>query len=776
MSDDQPTIPDYIEAAEATYLRTPPPGWAPLMEDGAADEMSDPTHGFFAEAFVDPSGQVIIAYEGTELNAFNPSGPIYALESVATDTALFLAQQPQALTDAKTFAVQAALDASSQGYSSNQIFLTGHSLGGAEAEAAAVATGLGGDTFGAPGITITGSSANANLIDFIDYGDPVGNFATDTAAGSYYAPPGVAHVGQVEMVGSPSSATALTTEAEIYSALLSLRANPLWSNTIASGLPLADLIAGAALVTDMAVALGTNIPQHLLGNYASDLNYTLLSDGTVIQNGSVGPIITPSTNGFIDQITGDVPFASYSDTVSSSDQVTQVTATTTNGFTDTVNLGASAGSDQAIEDGYNASNQLTDIIQVNADDSQIDTFYNLSGGFIEDEVFSFDSNGDMTSTTVAFTNGNSITFDAGTYDAGAGLSYDAASNTLSATLMANGIDFATVNVNATGAGILTLYPGPLGDITPTEMFNFSAAGNIDVTAPSAGTSTLQSLANYLTELGDPLTAAELDQADENFLSPATPPTVVTQGTVNGSTDTFYDPPNNATITGPTSATVDGVVVPITTNILRDTGGSITEDTLTNIQELDVDNEVNFSPAVIISGNQFNYFQQITASLGSGVLIIADSGTFSELGKNFGPDILLIAGSWQGTTLIGETLGASTYGNDTLIASGPGALLNAGMGVDILESSSEGDTQFNAEYGLAAGSVIEGFGGDNRLFVSGNIAGATITGVQALYWGPSLTLTAAQLNEFSQIFPQTGDSLVAATSGVLQSCWQGALLQ
>jgi Ca2+-binding RTX toxin-like protein len=510
---------------------------------------------------------------------------------------------------------------------------------------------------------------------------------------------------------------------------------------------------------------------------------------TVDANGNVNGLTT-SSNGVtlgadtesMNSSTGAITNTDQVDNSNGTTEYTQTTTVNSNGNTTAsisgngnvvvlnnavITLAASA---QATTDGND------NVIKVNAGDTVsvngTDTI-TLAGdanfaATLANDMVVVDSLGDVSfsalqtgnnAITLNFTNGNSITLDTGTYT---GLSFNPTSNTLSATLMANGLAVGTLSLNASGGGSVTLDTGIIYSSPITESIAVPATGNMLLAAPVAGTSTLQILADYFTALGDPLTAAQLNQANENFLSPATPPTVVTQGTIGGTkngsietyTDTFIASANNETITGPTSAVVNGVTVPITTNILRaPTAVSITQDTLTNIEELDVSNSSLFTQGVVVSGDQFNSFQTITSAAGVGVLTIADSGSFSETG-NFTPlgmaAILLTAGSWQGTTLTGWKLGASMYGNDTLIGTGPDALLDAGMGVDTLEGSSSGDTEFNARYGLAAGSVVAGSGSNNTLFASGDISGATITGVQTLYALAALTLNLAEFNSFNTI--------------------------
>jgi hypothetical protein len=113
---------------------------------------------------------VVIAYRGT-----------VTLFDYLSDAQLAFGKKPSQFDAAVDFALQdetASPYPSSSGYS---YFVTGHSLGGAEAEDVAAVLGLGGDTFGAPGVskilTAGGVLSNgANLTDYVIAGDPIGNY------------------------------------------------------------------------------------------------------------------------------------------------------------------------------------------------------------------------------------------------------------------------------------------------------------------------------------------------------------------------------------------------------------------------------------------------------------------------------------------------------------------------------------------------------------------------------------------------------------------------
>jgi hypothetical protein len=179
--------------------------WTPI----AADYI--PTDGFFAGAFLTNDNQIIIAYEGTVFNLFSTFGTA----TVKDDYAIFEGKIAQALVDAGNFAVSISAEAASYGVSQSDIFVTGHSLGGIEAEYASLKLDLTGVAFGATGLPgYTQKSVQPNFVTYVDYGDPVGNFASNmpflTGEMGYAPSSGMDHVGSVVMVGNPTDALGLS--------------------------------------------------------------------------------------------------------------------------------------------------------------------------------------------------------------------------------------------------------------------------------------------------------------------------------------------------------------------------------------------------------------------------------------------------------------------------------------------------------------------------------------------------------------------------------------
>ncbi len=163
-----------------------PPGFTFLAQSLAVDL----AQGFSAIAVRDPLGNVIIVNEGTAVSLHTAlshlpfvASDIYGNSSVAADTAIANGKTPTALIDAIAFAVNIQ-----KAYGS--FYVTGHSLGGIEAEEEAKTCGancLAGATFGATGLPQNNGSTgnNLNVIDYVDYGDTVGNLGSDISNSSF---------------------------------------------------------------------------------------------------------------------------------------------------------------------------------------------------------------------------------------------------------------------------------------------------------------------------------------------------------------------------------------------------------------------------------------------------------------------------------------------------------------------------------------------------------------------------------------------------------------
>lgn len=242
-----PTIGDYLNLSNAIYtdLSDPivaPPGWS-LMTDANGLAMIDITgNGMYAAAFKNnTTGEIVISYQGTNMGlaSGNSDDCSFLEDQIQDDASIAACISPQVNNDAMNFALDVYANANG-----SPIYLTGHSLGGEEAEYVMLYGQnifSGGMAFGAPGVPQIGSATLNNPDSFTvwaDYGDAIANFV----------PINGGHVGTVIPVGNP----------------------------LAAGISKFFWLPGeAALIGD-----------HLLSHYARDLGCTLFNPSTAQNSGS----------------------------------------------------------------------------------------------------------------------------------------------------------------------------------------------------------------------------------------------------------------------------------------------------------------------------------------------------------------------------------------------------------------------------------------------------------------------------------------------------------
>ena len=267
----RPPLPEFLLASNAAYgldedTLVAPSGMTVLVRSDYIN-LSWRSDGFEAVAFQDGAGNILIANEGTVpgiTTAYQRNG-LYA------DTAIGKDETPQALRDAISFAERVQQDYG------KPLYVTGHSLGGIEAQAQARALQArcaGGATFGAsglPGNTVSGGPEA--LINYVDYGDPVGNYASDTIALLHDHTVGVMyHYGQVEMTGDTANASNLLNAVAAREAQLSF---PYYFYNDRGP------IASDEGALTIGLNLGIAIQYHSRIHYASDLNIALTPLPTV---------------------------------------------------------------------------------------------------------------------------------------------------------------------------------------------------------------------------------------------------------------------------------------------------------------------------------------------------------------------------------------------------------------------------------------------------------------------------------------------------------------
>jgi Ca2+-binding RTX toxin-like protein len=234
-----------------------PAGFSYLMNSGKPVTLYNASTGFYGAALVASTGQVMVTFEGT--NFFTGSAEFTAAQ-VLDDAAITAGIDAPSYQTALDFTQTAVTDAEALGSNPSDIYLDGHSLGGADVEYVASQLGIPGTTFGAPGIPAGDipSGATQDLTNYVEYGDPVGNYAQGGSEGNIVQSDNIVHYGTVDWTGSYLGIIPLTTAAIAY-----------------------DAGDYATALTALAVAL----PFHLLGTYAESLGVPPLDNGDLSSTG-----------------------------------------------------------------------------------------------------------------------------------------------------------------------------------------------------------------------------------------------------------------------------------------------------------------------------------------------------------------------------------------------------------------------------------------------------------------------------------------------------------
>src|SRR5690606_23539902 len=163
-----------LNASAAGYvLGGAPADLVPFTVNGFQMSSTNIFSGMVAKTWVTPQGQIIIAYQGTTGVSNLLFNPLITVRQVMSDSqVIFTRTTPWAFHDALYFAKRVQIRAAEQGYSSENIFVTGHSLGGWEAQYVAQQIGLAGIGFEAPGINtrVPGNGADAMFVNVGTYG------------------------------------------------------------------------------------------------------------------------------------------------------------------------------------------------------------------------------------------------------------------------------------------------------------------------------------------------------------------------------------------------------------------------------------------------------------------------------------------------------------------------------------------------------------------------------------------------------------------------------
>ncbi|WP_193045487.1 hypothetical protein [Mycolicibacterium baixiangningiae] len=273
-----PTVAQFLNASAAGYvLGSTPGGLMPFTVDGFQMSSTNVFSGMVGRAWVTPEGQVIIAYQGTTGGTNLLFNPLITVSQIIADLqVVFTGTTPLAFYDALDFAERVQAEAAVQGYASDDIFVTGHSLGGWEAQFVAQQTGLAGIGFEAPGINtvVPGNGADSMFVNIGTYGSSAPYMSTDLPGLQPFMPPYVPgggskpHYGPIVMIGDPAAMTPL------------YNASTLWGES---------LIGSMIFLVDY---LGNFFQYHLPGVQAYHLDVTP-DPGVVLWLGTArGPVHT----------------------------------------------------------------------------------------------------------------------------------------------------------------------------------------------------------------------------------------------------------------------------------------------------------------------------------------------------------------------------------------------------------------------------------------------------------------------------------------------------
>ncbi len=172
-----PSTLSFLEFSQLSYDLTQGAQLATVpIPSGYTFLAQSPTYpsGLTAVAFINTAtNQIVIAYRGSTTTNFYADWIVSDLENIGPGTL------PQSFTDALSFAQTVQ-----QEYPTSTLYVTGHSLGGAEAEYVGATLGLSGTTFAAPGVANllpANVSSAANITNFVNQYDPVGNYTASIA-------------------------------------------------------------------------------------------------------------------------------------------------------------------------------------------------------------------------------------------------------------------------------------------------------------------------------------------------------------------------------------------------------------------------------------------------------------------------------------------------------------------------------------------------------------------------------------------------------------------
>lgn len=211
-----PTVSEFLNGAISEYvLGGTPDGMRPFLVDGHPLTLHNALNGAVAHTWITAENQILITYAGTTRGGNLLIDPLATTGGLLSDLQILGQQVSSAQRQSLDFAHQVIEAAAKQGYGTQDIFVTGHSLGGISAEYVAQQTGLGGISFEASGIPrdVHAAGQGDNFVNVVTLGDPVANYSSDIRGEQPFAPTFVSqaegggslpHYGSLFLIGAQS--------------------------------------------------------------------------------------------------------------------------------------------------------------------------------------------------------------------------------------------------------------------------------------------------------------------------------------------------------------------------------------------------------------------------------------------------------------------------------------------------------------------------------------------------------------------------------------------
>ncbi|KTT23414.1 hypothetical protein SB14R_14810 [Pseudomonas oryzihabitans] len=211
-----PTVSEFLNGAISEYvLGGTPDGMRPFLVDGHQMTLHNSLNGAVAHTWITAENQILITYAGTTRGENLLIDPLATAGGLLSDLQILSQHVSSAQRQSLDFAHQVIEAAAKQGYGTQDIFVTGHSLGGISAEYVAQQTGLGGISFEASGIPRDAQAAGhgGNFVNVVTLGDPVANYSSDIRGEQPFAPTFVSqaegggslpHYGSLFLIGAQS--------------------------------------------------------------------------------------------------------------------------------------------------------------------------------------------------------------------------------------------------------------------------------------------------------------------------------------------------------------------------------------------------------------------------------------------------------------------------------------------------------------------------------------------------------------------------------------------